>query len=66
MHFSLTITFGNVVTIITLIGVLVRVDYRINKWVARFSMEHEILVRDYCERHNIKLSDLPTRFGRES
>jgi hypothetical protein len=24
-------------------------------------MEHEILIRDYCERHNLKVTDMPTR-----
>lgn len=40
--------------------------YRVESLIRRFGMEHEILVRDYCERHNLKLEDLPTRFRFES
>lgn len=26
-----------------------------------FSLEHEILIRDYCQRNNIDVAQLPTR-----
>lgn len=37
---------------------------RIEKKIDKFGMEHELLVRDYCERHGIKVEDLPTRMKR--
>jgi hypothetical protein len=27
----------------------------------QFSQEHEVLIRDYCERHDINMDDFPTR-----
>jgi len=58
MHFDFTITLGNVVTLGVFLGGIIRFEWAFR----RYGMEHEILVRDYCERHSIKISDLPTRF----
>jgi hypothetical protein len=32
-----------------------------NKVMMKFLQEHEMLIRDYCERHGIEVNDLPTR-----
>lgn len=57
MHIDMTISLGNIISLAVLFGVAWRVD----NLFRRFAIEHEILVRDYCERHGLELSDLPTR-----
>lgn len=59
IHFDGTITITGAGTV----GTLVILLWRIETWGRRHFTEHEILVRDYCERKGIKLSDLPTRLN---
>jgi hypothetical protein len=33
----------------------------VQKWLDIHEIEHEILIREYCSRHNIAVHDLPTR-----
>jgi hypothetical protein len=57
MHFEFTMTLGQLITFTTvLIGI-----WRIEGLGRKYLVEHEILIRDYCERHNLKVHDLPTR-----
>lgn len=56
-HFEWTITFGNGLSV----SAAVYLIFRLETYGRRLVTEHEILVRDYCERKGIKLKDLPTR-----
>jgi hypothetical protein len=57
MHFDFTISFGNLITMgFVAVGLL-----RMDRLAAKFLIEHEILIADYCSRMNIKAEDLPTR-----
>lgn len=58
VHFDFTVTLGNIITVLMLGGTV----WRVEGLIRRFATEHEILIRDYCVRHGLKLSDLPTRF----
>jgi hypothetical protein len=62
LHWDFTITFGNVLTIASMAFLLLGINHRVSKWLDHFSIEHEILIRDYCERHDLRVNDLPTRF----
>lgn len=57
MHFDFTVTLGNLITVVALIGAIWRAE-RLLQW---FLVEHEILIKDYCERHGVEVKDLPTR-----
>jgi hypothetical protein len=57
MHFDGTFSLGNMVTMAVAIGVLVRMD----RIAAKFLVEHEILISDYCKRIGVEVKDLPTR-----
>ncbi len=57
MHFDLTVSLGNIVTLGTLLWAIVRTDRRLS----RYDIEHETLMSWYCKAHNFKLRDLPTR-----
>jgi hypothetical protein len=35
--------------------------FRMDRMAAKFLIEHEILVADYCKRLGIKTEELPTR-----
>jgi hypothetical protein len=54
-------TIGNITTIVIVLGALVRFETRIASLVRTFLMEHEILIRDYCKRNDIKPDELPSR-----
>lgn len=57
MHFDLTISLGNVLAIgMVFIGL-----FRMDRLAAKFLVEHEILIADYCKRVGIEVKDLPTR-----
>ena len=60
MHFDLSFTLGNVVTISTLMG-LGAILLRVDRTLRRFAVEHEMLIADYCKREGIRVRDLPTR-----
>jgi hypothetical protein len=49
-------TFGNAVTLTVLFAAIWRADTLIR----RFAIEHEILVRDYCERHDLDRDEFVT------
>jgi hypothetical protein len=57
MHFDFTISLGNILTIVALVGLILRID----KVVRKFLIEHEMLINWYCKEHNIELKDIPTR-----
>lgn len=57
MHFDFTISLGNLLTI----GLVVIVLFRIDRLAAKFLVEHEILIADYCKRIGIEIEDMPTR-----
>jgi hypothetical protein len=57
MHFDWTISIGSCALFVTMLGVGFRFE-RLMYWVL---MEHEILIRDYCERHDLKVTEMPTR-----
>lgn len=56
-HFSGTIELGQILTILTMIGIAIRVLTALEG----FEMEHEMLIDDYCERKGLKRTDLLTR-----
>ena len=60
MHFDFTVTIGNIISIGAVLGAVWRIEIWLRKldWML---MEHEILVREYCKRNDIKIQDLPTR-----
>jgi len=57
MHFDFTISLGQVVVIITLLGFFLRMD----SFIRMILLEHDLLIEDYCERKGKKISELPTR-----
>lgn len=57
MHIDFTVTLGNIIVFFTMMGGI----WRFETVVGRFLVEHEILIREYCDRNNIKLDNLPTR-----
>lgn len=57
MHFDFTISFGNMLTLAVVVFGLFRID----RLAAKFLVEHEILISDYCKRLGIEQKDLPTR-----
>ena len=62
MHFDLTISLGNLVIFAGILGGILRVE-----WLFRsYALEHELLIRDYCERKGIPLKDLLTRMKRNA
>lgn len=64
MHVDFTITLGNILTWVAFVGTVIRVEKFMSEMrtaVQIFRLEHEILIRDYCERHGLKIDDFPTR-----
>jgi hypothetical protein len=57
MHFDFTISLGNLLTLFIVGAALFRMD----RLAAKFLVEHEILISDYCDRLGIKVENLPTR-----
>jgi hypothetical protein len=55
MNFAFSI--GDLVTILSIVGGI----WRVERFFGKFLVEHEILVKDYCERHGLMPYDLPTR-----
>ena len=64
MRLDLTISLGNIITIATVCIAAVGMVTRINKLLDRFFVEHEMLIKDYCDRTGQKSVDLPTRVRR--
>jgi hypothetical protein len=60
MHFDLTITPGQIVIFCTLLGAV----WKFDRILTFFTIEHEMLIEDYCERKGIDLSSMPTRMLR--
>jgi hypothetical protein len=64
---SICLLIGAVVNGTVLIGGLVKlsqISNHVQKTFDYFAIEHEILIRDYCQRNNLTISDLPTRLGK--
>lgn len=57
MHFDFTISIGNIATFALVVLTLFRID----RLAAKFLVEHEILIADYCKRMGIEVRDMPTR-----
>ena len=59
MHFSADITLGQIVVFITLLGAI----WKANRVLTIFSIEHEILITDWCKRQTppLEVMNLPTR-----
>lgn len=57
MHLDFSISIGQLAVLVTLLGLIWRVERAYNL----YSIEHEILMADYCERKGIDLRRLPTR-----
>lgn len=57
MHFDFTVTLGQVVVLVSFLGILLRIE----SFFRLLIFEHELLIEDYCERKGKKVSDLPTR-----
>jgi hypothetical protein len=57
IHFDWTITLSGIATFCSVVVLILRME----TWGRKIFTEHEILIRDYCERKGIKLRDLPTR-----
>lgn len=58
------ISLGDVVLVVTIITGLYRGQkwfLGIQKWLDIHEVEHELLIRDYLKRNNLRDSDLPTR-----
>lgn len=61
MHFDFTISLGNILTIVAILGL----GLKLHRVVMMFLLEHDLLIQDYCERHGISLNGLPTRLARK-
>lgn len=44
-------------------GMILLFIWRLEAFSTRFMIEHEILIRDYCQRHDIEVEELPTRMN---
>ena len=64
MHFTWTFTLGDVLNWASLVGAVLVGIYKYMALVRAYEVEHEILIDDYCARHNIDRSRLPTRRNR--
>lgn len=62
--FILVAALINVGVLVGGLAKLSQISTHVQKTFDYFAIEHEILIRDYCERNNIKLTELPTRLGR--
>ena len=60
MHFDLSISLGQILTFVSVVGV----GWRIDRVLMKYLFEHDLLLIDYCERKNIELGSLPTRIKR--
>ena len=60
MKFEFTVTLGQIGVFLAFLGTI----WRVERLIAYFFVEHEILVHDYCERHDLKVHELPTRVRR--
>ena len=61
MHIDWTIGVGNILAFCTVLLSLFILWQRIEVLLSKFMIEHELLIRDYCERKHIKLEEIPTR-----
>lgn len=66
MHlvFDPTISLGNLLTLVITLTAVFAALTRIDRQLAKFLIEHEILIGEYCKLHGIKAHDLPTRAGK--
>lgn len=60
MHFDFTISIGQLLTILTVIGM----GWRANRTISKYVYEHELLMAEYCVRNKIIIDTLPTRIKR--
>jgi hypothetical protein len=57
---------GVISNLLVLFGGLWRLNqvaHHVQKTFDFFAIEHELLIRDYCDRHGIESRELPTRLG---
>ena len=57
MHIDFSVSIGNILTYIAIVGFAIRFETIIHK----FLIEHEMLVQDYCKRNHLQMRELPTR-----
>jgi hypothetical protein len=63
-HFDLTFSFGNVTTVIAIVGGIIRAEIWMHNLLRRldlFSIEHEMLLQDFCKRAGTTIGQLATR-----
>jgi hypothetical protein len=57
MHFDLTITLGQLLTFLGIVGV----GWGLSQRLSLYQIEHEMLMQKYCEDAGIQIDTLPTR-----
>ena len=62
-HIEWTITIGDMAMVLTVLFGLLGTIRKVEKILDFFKVEHELLINDYCHRHNIRPHELPTRSG---
>lgn len=60
MHFDFTITLGQVMLLLGLLGM----GWRADRVLSRYLYEHEMLMQDFCDRTGVDINKLPTRIKR--
>lgn len=60
MHFEFNVTIGQIMVMASFVGMV----WRVEKLLAWFLVEHEMLISDYCDRKGFKVGQLPTRVKR--
>lgn len=61
---ALAAAAANVVALVMGLIKLQRIAMHVQRTFDYFALEHEILMQDYAERHNLNLHELPTRLKR--
>ena len=52
---------SNVLALVIGLWKLSQISAHVQRTFDYFAREHEILIKDYCERHHIDIKNLPTR-----
>ena len=60
MHFDLTVTLGQIVTLVTLL----LMGWRADRILSKYMYEHELLMQKYCDDVGLDINKLPTRIRR--
>ena len=57
MHFTFDVSIGQIILLAAFLGGM----WRLNRLLSFLLFEHEILMKDYCDRVGINMKDLPSR-----